>query len=181
MSLLWRFKNPPSMSPQAWAVTRFLRHLVLRPLARLKVYQVNVAGRTSVPKHGGVIVACNHPSPWDPVVLAGALSRNAAFYAKAELWRKPILGAVLTHMGQIPVDRGNRTSGSQAQAAGIKVLTYRRAGHPQEDRGGLVTIFPEGGCSAPDGTLKPFKKGVWYLALETGCPVVPAGIRGTAM
>ncbi len=116
--------KPRGLQPQAWFITRFFRMGIMRPIARLKVFNVSVRGKQYLPKKGGNIVAGNHPSTWDPVVAAGALDRNVIFFSKAELWRNPIMRFFMNLMGQIPVDRGNRNSGAKAQASGLKVLDY---------------------------------------------------------
>lgn len=173
-----RSQKPRSLQIHAWFITRALRYLVVRPVAHLKLFTTHrVAGLQFVPKRGGVIVAGNHPSTMDPLVLAAALNRNVTFLAKAELWRVPVLKHFVRLMGQIPVDRGNRESGEKAQFSASKVLQFRN--RKGREKGGVVLIFPEGGCTPPSGELKPFKKGVWYLAKESGKPVVPAGLSGT--
>ncbi|HSX32916.1 MAG TPA: lysophospholipid acyltransferase family protein [Candidatus Saccharimonadales bacterium] len=175
-------RKPRSIRRRVWLVTWVLRHLILRPIARLHLFTTHqVEGAQFVPKEGGVIVAGNHPSTKDPVVLAATLNRIFAFLAKAELWqqrflRMRVLKPFLNFAGQIPVDRGNRDSGGAAQASALRVLTYRKG---NEDKGGVVVIFPEGGCTPPDGELKKFKYGVWNLARDSGAPVVPTGLNGT--
>ncbi len=173
--------KPRGLQPQAWFITRFFRMGIMRPIARLKVFNVSVRGKQYLPKKGGNIVAGNHPSTWDPVVAAGALDRNVIFFSKAELWRNPIMRFFMNLMGQIPVDRGNRNSGAKAQASGLKVLDYgKKRG---QDKGGTVVIFPEGGLTPDDGPeagiMRPFKAGVYYLALESGAPVIPAALKDT--
>jgi 1-acyl-sn-glycerol-3-phosphate acyltransferase len=170
--------KPRSLQPHAWAITRFLRHFVVRPITRLKLFTTHhVTGASNVPEQGGAIVAANHPSNLEPPALFTALSRNVTFLAKAELWRVPVLKYFMRLLGQIPVDRGNRQSGEKAQASALRVLQYQnRRG---KAKGGVVLIFPEGGCTPKGGEMRPFKSGVWYLALQSGAPVVPCGIRGT--
>jgi 1-acyl-sn-glycerol-3-phosphate acyltransferase len=147
-------------------------------MARLRLlatYHVTVA--VELPRRGGAIVACNHPSSMDPLALFAVLLRNVTFLAKAELWRVPVLKYLMRGMGQIPVERGNRESGEKAQASALRVLQYQ--GKRGEAKGGVVLIFPEGGCTFKDGKLRDFKAGVWYLALQSGAPVYPGGIRDT--
>lgn len=180
VSFLW-FKKPRGLQPQAWLITRFFRKGILRPIARLKIFKVEVRGKQHLPKQGGNIIAGNHPSGWDPVIAAGSVDRNVVFFSKAELWRNPVMRFFMNLMGQIPVDRGNRDSGTKAQASGLAVLNYgKKRGM---DKGGTIVIFPEGGCTpseGPDaGVMKRFKVGVYYLALESGAPVIPTALKGT--
>lgn len=170
--------KPRSLRPYVWFITRFMRHFVVRPLARLRLlatYHVTVT--VELPKRGGAIVACNHPSTMDPLALFAVLLRNVTFLAKAELWRVPVLKYLMRGMGQIPVLRGDRESGEKAQASALRVLQYRDK--RDKAKGGVVLIFPEAGCTPPNGELRYFKAGVWYLALEGGAPVYPGGIRNT--
>jgi 1-acyl-sn-glycerol-3-phosphate acyltransferase len=175
---LGSFRKPRGFRPQDWMIVQFLRRILMPPLRRLATFRVVVTGGGNVPKYGGVIVAGNHPSVWDPVAVFGALDRNVAFIAKAELWRKRPLGAFLDRLGQIPVVRGNRDSGAEVQATALRVLTH--GDKRSRNRGGVVAMFPEGGLTPREtGEMKPFKKGVYYMARESGRPVVPCGIVGT--
>ena len=166
-----------------YVVTRTLRRLVLRPIARFKILEVTATGKEYLPEKGGNIVAGNHPHPWDAPFMYGTLDRNTIFLAKAELWRwhNPILRFMMSSTGQISVDRGNRDSGAKAQKNALRVLNFgkNRRRNPR-DKGGTIVIFPEGGCTPPDGTLRKFKGGVYRMALASGAPVIPFGSNGTA-
>lgn len=176
---LGAFRKPQGFRPQHWAIVRLLRHVYMPLLQRMATFHVRASGTDYVPRHGGVIVAANHPTVWDPLAVFAAIDRNLAFIAKAELWRNKWLGPVLNLLGHIPVDRGNRDSGAKAQAMALAILCHRGGRKHRRNRGGVMAMFPEGGTTPPSGVLRQFKKGVWYLARESGRPVVPCGVNGT--
>jgi 1-acyl-sn-glycerol-3-phosphate acyltransferase len=88
--------------------------------------------------------------------------------AKQSLFRIPIFGWGLSAAGFVSVDRADKASARQTFAAAEQRLRS----------GGSILLFPEGTRSAGD-TLLPFKRGGFLLALRTGLPIVPVGIRGT--
>ncbi len=140
----------------------------LYPVVHLGV-QWHVDGVEQIPASGPVILASNHVSYLDPLVLAYVATkqgRRTRFLAKDELFAKKGLGAVLRGMHQIPVSRGT------ADAAGSLVAAESalRAGR-------CVTVFPEGTISLD---LEPMagKTGTARLAAATGAPVVPIGLWG---
>jgi 1-acyl-sn-glycerol-3-phosphate acyltransferase len=139
---------------------------------KLRPFTVIVNGREKIPKRGPAIVAGNHLSYGDPVILSGAADRNNVFMAAAELWRNPIFAPLLIVLRHIPVKRGNDASHQKAKD---KFLRHLGAG-------GLAILYPEGKISRNgDGTLPPLlklKRGVYDFARETGAPVVPVGITG---
>ncbi|MCA2211581.1 lysophospholipid acyltransferase family protein [Jidongwangia harbinensis] len=99
--------------------------------------RLEVVGVHHLPTHGPVIVAANHDSAWDPVVIAFAARRHRQIQAlaKASLWKNPLLRRVLDGMGQIPVRRGQ--ADTNALDAAVRCLSA----------GGCVGIFPEGSRS----------------------------------
>lgn len=158
--------RPRSLSRRVWLLTRLLRPILIASV-KLRISRVKVRGRQYVLRSDAFIVACNHTSLSDPVILWGALRRNAALIAMKELWRWPVVGLLVRAMGHIPVDRRDRESGREAIEHGVRVLKA----------GGIVPLFPEGRIS-PDGRQLPLKPGVYHLALASRAPVVPAGISG---
>jgi 1-acyl-sn-glycerol-3-phosphate acyltransferase len=129
----------------------------------------HLEGLEHIPRTGAVILASNHVSYLDPLVLAYVATkrgRRTRFLAKDELFAKKGLGSVLRGLHQIPVSRGT------SSAAGSLVLA--------EDalrRGECVAVFPEGTISLD---LEPMagKTGTARLAAATGVPVVPIGLWG---
>ena len=103
-----------------------------------------------------------------PPLLMPLIPRRTSIMAKKELFSYPLLGKTMRLGSLVPVDRGNRDAGIAAVRAASEVI-----------RSGInMTIYIEGKRSF-DGKLLPFKKGPFYLAEETGVPVVPVTIVGT--
>jgi 1-acyl-sn-glycerol-3-phosphate acyltransferase len=159
--------RPRSLRKRVWLFTRVVR-LGLMAAARAQVFvRVDKVGVRNVPKHGRVILAGNHPSPTDPILLFGGLRRNVCFLAAEFLFRNPLLGRLLRWMGHIRVDRGTDKA-ALAAAFGERVLAHE----------GLVVIFPSGRLTKPGEHYEP-KTGVARMAFATGSPIVPFYLAGT--
>ena len=122
-------------------------------------------GAEHVPRDGAVIVAANHVSYFDPVVLGCGMGRPLTFLAKKELFDIPVLGPVIAWLGAYPTDRN--AGGVAAVRAAIRVLREGRC----------VGIFPEGTRNLTGDAAQ--KGGAALLASLTGATVVPAAIVGT--
>ena len=151
-----------------YPVTRF----VLVPLAHA-IYRPRVEGRHNVPKRGGVILASNHLSFIDSVVIPLTAPRKVVFLAKAEYFTgKGLRGALsrawFTALGMIPVERGDHRAAQYSLDAALEVLR----------QGEAFGIYPEGTRSR-DGRLYRGRTGVAWLALTAGVPVVPVALEGT--
>ncbi len=150
----------------------FFRGVLFRPLIRV-LMRPRLVGADRVPQNGGALVAGNHLSGWDTLVVPSMLPRRMTFPAKAELFvsRGPLSWVVsrfLDAVGILPMDRaGGRASASSMDV----VLDALRAGQ-------VVGIFPEG-TRSPDGRLYRGKTGVARLALSAGVPVIPVGLQNT--
>jgi 1-acyl-sn-glycerol-3-phosphate acyltransferase len=128
-------------------------------------------GRDQVPHTGGVIIAANHISHFDPLTLAHYVyyaGRWPRFLGKASLWRVPVIGFLLRKTRQIPVERGSVEAVKSLDAL-IAAL----------DGGGAVVIYPEG-TTTREPQLWPMrgKTGAARLALITGAPVIPVAMWG---
>jgi putative phosphoserine phosphatase/1-acylglycerol-3-phosphate O-acyltransferase len=144
---------------------------LIRPFAHPLLSAVNLVaeGVQLIPRDGPVILAANHRSYLDPVVLAMVASRRGRklrFLAKKEMFEAPVVGQAMRALGQIRVDRGTGDRSPLQQA--IEAL----------DRGEAVGIFPEGTIPR-GGALLPAKTGVARLAVATEAPVVPVAIWDT--
>ncbi|AKN74631.1 hypothetical protein QR97_37330 [Streptomyces sp. PBH53] len=135
---------------------------------------VSGTGHLELPPGTGYVLAANHTSFFDPVLLIGTLHRlglRPAVLATAGLWRVPLLGRALTREGYVPVHRGSRRApdalreAADALAAGRGVLVYPEGGLPRY----------RASHDRPPGRLK---SGVVRLALSTGVPVIPVGHAG---
>jgi 1-acyl-sn-glycerol-3-phosphate acyltransferase len=137
--------------------------VVVKPLMRTW-FRIRLEGEEHIPRTGPAILASNHRSNWDPVLLAAALTRPVAFMAKAELFVWP-LGAILRWIGQFPVRRG-----------GIDREALRRT-DAILGRGSVLGLFPEG--TRGDGSFSAVHPGLAYIVVRQGCPVLPVAIFGT--
>ena len=134
-------------------------------LAGIKIREV---GKENVQPGRNYIFMSNHASNLDPPIEIPLLPDRCSVLVKKELFRVPILGTGMHLARLVPVDRSNREAAIESVREGVEVL-----------RTGLnMMIYPEG-TRTPDGTLQPFKKGPFHLAIESGVPVLPLTILGT--
>jgi 1-acyl-sn-glycerol-3-phosphate acyltransferase len=136
-----------------------------RDLEALLGVTVRVHGLEKLDPEAAYVYAPNHQSHLDILALLAHLPGATRFAAKQSLWRHPVVGALLDSLGMIPIDRENP---DRAIAA--------LSGVARADQS--LVVFPEGGRSR-DGTLKPFKKGAFVLAIRLGVPIVPVICLGT--
>lgn len=135
---------------------------------RIAGVKVEIRGQEKLDPKQSYIFMSNHASNLDPPILVPVIPGRTSVMAKKELFRYPILGRAMRMGSIVPVDRANRDAGIAAVRDAAEVL-----------RSGIhMTIFVEGMRSF-DGRLLPFKKGPFYLAMESGMPVVPVTINGT--
>ena len=147
-------------------------HAVVPPLARA-VWRPVVEGLDNVPSTGPVIVASNHLSFADSLVIPIVAPRKVVFLAKADYFTGTgIKGAAsrawFGGLGMIPVDRDDTKAAIASLDTALEVL----------GRGEAFGIYPEGTRSR-DGRLYRGRTGVGHLALTSGAPVVPVGLQGT--
>jgi 1-acyl-sn-glycerol-3-phosphate acyltransferase len=128
-------------------------------------------GGRQVPTSGGALLAVNHLSHVDPIVLVSfcmAQGRVPRFLAMKELWGMTVVGAPLRGGRHIPVDR--RTSGIEAYRAAVEAVR----------QGEVVVLYPEGGFAEhSDGWPRTARTGIARIALETGAPVIPVAQWGS--
>jgi len=136
-----------------------------RNLCRALGVRVTIEGTELVEQGGPFIFTPNHQAHIDIAALLGFLPGQNRFASKKELFDEPVLGPVMRVMGMLPVDRDDPMKS-------IDVLNKAvHAGHS-------IIIFPEGTRSR-DGSLLPFKKGAFVVAIEMGFPIVPVIVKGT--
>jgi 1-acyl-sn-glycerol-3-phosphate acyltransferase len=139
--------------------------VVLTPLIRL-YWRVRVRGRENLPRRGGVILASNHQSGLDPVVVGAVVRRPIHWLAKVEYVVTPKVAWFFRSVGVIPVNRDAPERESLERAAAVV-----RAGK-------IFGIYPEG-TRSPDGRIYRGYTGVARIAEMTAAPVVPVGVLGT--
>ncbi|HTL60463.1 MAG TPA: lysophospholipid acyltransferase family protein [Nitrospira sp.] len=136
--------------------------VLARTVARL-CFGFRVVG--SVPKQGGLLVAANHASYFDIPLLGCGMFRRAWYLGRSDLFVPGIKG-ILQWLGWIPLKLGRLDRKAFDRAIGLIKA------------GKVVVIFPEGGRSL-DGRLRNGKSGLGMIVAQTGCPVVPAYLKGT--
>ncbi len=145
---------------------------VVPPVARA-VWRPTVEGLANMPLTGPVIVASNHLSFADSLVIPIVAPRKVVFLAKADYFTGTGVKGALTRgwfngIGMIPVDRDDTRAAITSLDTALAVL----------GRGEAFGIYPEGTRSR-DGRLYRGRTGVGHLALTSGAPVVPVGLQGT--
>ena len=130
------------------------------------LFPTKVSGTENIPLKGAVILAANHLSNWDPVLVGVFAPRYLVYMAKEELFRVPILKNILHSVHSVPVRRG------AADRAAIKAAL-----NTLNDEG-CICLFPEG-TRSKDGKLHKGAHGVALLAAKSKAAVVPVAIDGT--
>jgi 1-acyl-sn-glycerol-3-phosphate acyltransferase len=145
-----------------------IRHLLRAAVEALfrVLFTYDCVGEEKIPA-GAAVIAANHPSYLDPVLLSLQVRRPIRFMAWDVLFRVPLLGALMRLFGAFPVDVRPGAGRSAYEAARALV-----------EAGQLVGIFPEGKRSRAGWMEPELRAGAARLALETGAPLVPATIRG---
>lgn len=147
-------------------------HTVVPPIAKA-VWRPEVSGLERLPKAGPVIIASNHLSFIDSVVIPIVVPRKVAFLAKSDYFTGTGVKGALSRgwfegLGMLPVDRDDSAAAMTSLQTALDVL----------GRGEAFGIYPEGTRSR-DGRLYRGRTGVAHLALTSGAPVVPVGLAGT--
>jgi 1-acyl-sn-glycerol-3-phosphate acyltransferase len=140
---------------------------VILSLPTIVMYRARAIGLDNIPKQGPVIVTPNHFSQMDHFFAAVYMRRRVQFMAKSQLFGNPLLNHVFYHGGVFPVRRGYDDQEAFKTA------------HTVLDNGNLLLMYAEGGRSRT-GDLGEPKRGVGKIALESGAPVVPVAIHGSA-
>lgn len=141
---------------------------ILSPLIKAFTYiflHPNYDGLENIPKDGSIILAGNHTSILDPLVLISSTKRNIHFLAKDELWKGP-KRVIFSNLGLIPVNRREKDKFALKEAE-----KYLKAGM-------VIGIFPEGTTEKGRGLL-PFKIGAVKMAYDTNTKIVPFVINGS--
>ena len=161
-----------AVTPSVLAVLYQALHAVVPPAAKA-VWRPDVRGLDHVPTTGPVILASNHLSFVDSVVIPIVVPRKVVFLAKSDYFTGTGVKGALSKawfggLGMLPVDRDDSAAAMGSLVTALEVL----------GRGEAFGIYPEGTRSR-DGRLYRGRTGVAHLALTSGAPVVPVGLTGT--
>lgn len=147
----------PADSLGQWSLTQRSLHGLLSVYVRF--YQGAHWEASTIPSEGAAILACNHVSVLDPLLLVASNTRVVSFLVAQEYYDKPWMRWLLEQTYSIPVRRDRRDVRALLQARRIL------------EEGRVLGIFPEGGIQRSE-----IQKGVAWLVRESGAPVVPAHV-----
>lgn len=150
-----------NVTDAVWVVGRLTIAPLTRVFSRLRVY-----GRDRVPRHGGLVIACNHFSWLDPAALGAACPRTMYYMAKIEAHRVPGLGQLIRAFGTFSVRRGE----SDREAVRMMRQIVRE--------GKALGLFVEG-TRQRAGVPGEIQPGAAMVALQEGVPVVPVAVHGS--
>jgi 1-acyl-sn-glycerol-3-phosphate acyltransferase len=131
-------------------------------------FRPQVIGRHNLPRKGAFLLAANHMSYWDPMILGVVLSRRIWFIMAADQFQRPIVHTFSRLMDVLPVER---------EGSGTLLRTIRRSVEFLQS-GRAVGIFPEGRRSRT-GRLLPPERGLGLISKQARVPVIPVAIVGT--
>jgi 1-acyl-sn-glycerol-3-phosphate acyltransferase len=140
---------------------------IVLTLPTLLLYRVRKRGLANVPAEGALILAPNHFSQMDHFFVGVYLRRKIRFMAKSQMFGPPLLTYIYKHGGVFPVRRGHHDEEA--------IETARELLRQEE----MLLVYAEGGRSRSDRLGQP-KPGIGRIALESGAPVVPVAIHGSA-
>jgi 1-acyl-sn-glycerol-3-phosphate acyltransferase len=147
-----------------WTYT--LARLILT-VPTILLYRLRAIGLGNVPRHGPLVLAPNHFSQMDHFFVGVYLRRKIRFMAKSQLFGPPVLTYIYKHGGVFPVRRGHKDE--EAFRTAYELL----------DQGEMLLVYAEGGRSR-SGEMGEPKPGIGRIALESGVPIVPVAIHGSA-
>lgn len=136
-------------------------------LASKILFPIKVSGKCNIPRRGGFILASNHLSFLDPVVLAVACPRRLNFMARYDLFSNPLFSWLIRSVGAFPVRRNSADRQALKEA-------MRRV-----KNGGALLLFPEGSRRSAQEQSHDVEAGIGFLASKLNVPVIPALIKGT--
>lgn len=182
-NLYWAFI---ALTCPIWFAGALLVYIVTLPFDRRKVvlhlyscvwavfyvwvnpfWKLRVTGREHLPWRGGAVLAANHASLVDILVLFG-LYRPFKWVSKTGVFKVPFVGWNMRLNGYVPLLRGDRESVVAMLARCSELLS----------QGSPVLFFPEG-TRTDDGELRPFKDGAFELAVQHEVPLIPIAVHGT--
>jgi 1-acyl-sn-glycerol-3-phosphate acyltransferase len=158
----------PIISPGENKVHK-IANLWARMLLWLTSTRVDVIGRENVLMNRPQIFMANHQSDFDILIVLAYIPGQFRWIAKKELFKIPVFGKAMRNAGYIEIDRQNHE----------KALKSLDEAAQKIREGKSVVTFPEGTRSR-DGKIRPFKQGMFHLAIRSGVPIVPISIVGAS-
>jgi 1-acyl-sn-glycerol-3-phosphate acyltransferase len=150
---------PVKKSSWVFYLGRFLFWLQFTVIGRCRA-----EGAENIPKEGGVLIAPNHISAWDPPLTGSMMKRPLHFMAKQELFDVPVLGFLIKRTNAFPVKRGKQDMSAMRNAFSLL------------ENGNALLMFPEG-TRSKDGKLGKARAGAGMVACHAQVPVVPVKIE----
>ena len=157
-ALLSRTGNLPFTMSKWWA------YLMLA----VSFVRVRVTGREKIRKDTSYVIIANHQSQYDILALVTGLKIQFRWVIKQEILKVPLFGYALYASRNIFIDRRDTDKAKESIRKGLHRLPP----------GTSIMFFAEG-TRSPDGTLRPFKKGGFMVALERGIPILPVTVNGS--
>lgn len=136
------------------SLCRFFLHII---------FGLKTEGRENIPNEGAFILAPNHQSNFDPVVVGATFNRPIRFMAKSELFKFKPFGALITALGAFPIQRGKNDIGAIKGAFSIL------------KQGNVLLMFPQG-KRYKDGSKGKLRTGVTVIAHKMQVPILPVFI-----
>jgi 1-acyl-sn-glycerol-3-phosphate acyltransferase len=149
-----------ALSYPLWPIGRTIGFTVGTLFFDYRMHKVN-----RVPQHGGLVIACNHQSYFDPVIAGIGFRKPIHFMARDTLFKNPIFGFIIRSLNAFPVKRGRSDVEALEEA------------HRRLKGGGRVLVFPEGTRSVT-GELGRIRKGIIRIANRADVPILPVMIEG---
>ena len=143
----------------------WIAHVLLALLSKI-FFPIKVSRAENIPTDGGMIIASNHLSNLDPMILGLASGRKLSYVAKDSLFKNKAFSFILYQVGAFPIRRDSGDVGAIKEA-------LRRLRN-----GGRLVIFPEG-TRKSEGSEKKVQPGIAFLTVKSNCWVVPAFIKGS--
>ncbi len=163
-------KNYAKVEPDKYTIWQELGHyfiifFILYPYFKI-FHRISIEGRENIPKGKSILVASNHISNFDPVIVSLAVLRPVAYMAKKELFSVPVISQLIQFLGAFSVNRGKLEVSTIKSAKAVLKTNW------------LLGIFPEG-TRIKTGKIGNVHKGFGYLAKATGAEILPLGISGS--
>ncbi len=147
-------------------LVRTILDFLIYPFFKL-IWLKKITGKQNIPSRGPFILAANHQSYLDFILLCGVFPRHLRFLAAEKFYHSRFWKPIMEYTGQIRVDRHRKGNKEEVFQKGLEVL----------EKGEVLAIFPQGTRSR-NGKIEKTYTGVAKFALKARVPVVPVGIKG---